>query len=546
MENIKNDKNKKAKMNNEYSKKKIPNNNKKYHKIIQKELYKNDQNTLNYNVLLNKLLLNLHEDRIQITKQLNNIENKLNIVEKKQQKMNKYINKIKNQVDDINDELDNIDIDISYDIDENGNIVNTDVTDQNKKTDENDKSITDNKKSISNLSNNLKNYLTFDHNTFNLDPIINILTQHKYNKQNTKNNENINENEEIINEIDENIKIENLNFDIKTIDDLLEMDKLYTNLIADSKQNVKMKYNNGLYEMNGKMYSINLEIIHKLSVPLLKLKNMVGIQKIKDNILDMILYYLQGFENKNNTMLHTIIEGPPGVGKTNLGIIIGEIYSALGIIEGGKFKIVKRTDLIGEYLGHTAQKTQRLIDEADGGILFIDEAYSLGSPDSKDSFSKECVDTLNQNLSENKKKFICIIAGYPDELDKCFFSQNQGLIRRFPFRYRIDSYNETEMKDIFLNKIKECKWKFDFNDTTKTQIDYMTNFFKHYKEYFNNYGGDIDNFITICKFIHSRRIITEHPKYRRILNKEDIIKGFDKYLKNKKENKNEYNCYIYS
>ena len=110
-------------------------------------------------------------------------------------------------------------------------------------------------------------------------------------------------------------------------------------------------------------------------------------------------------------MLHTIIEGPPGVGKTQLGKVLAKIYLSLGIIQSDKFRIASRKDFIGEYLGHTAIKTQKVIDSCMGGILFIDEAYSLGNGDTKkDSFSKECIDTLNQNLSENKGKFVCIIA----------------------------------------------------------------------------------------------------------------------------------------
>ena len=106
----------------------------------------------------------------------------------------------------------------------------------------------------------------------------------------------------------------------------------------------------------------------------------------------------------------------------------------MGVIKGNKrniygenkyeFKIVKRSDLIGKYLGHTAAKTQKVIDSCKGGVLFIDEAYSLGNPEGRDSFSKECIDTINQNLTENKANLLCIIAGYKDALDKCFFAYN--------------------------------------------------------------------------------------------------------------------------
>jgi len=270
----------------------------------------------------------------------------------------------------------------------------------------------------------------------------------------------------------ENIKNELHKFGIA--DDVIEkmlseneilMDKKYkvSDNIHQEKENTKPIVNKGLYEINGKKYPINLETLNKLVKPLTKLQNTIGMEKVKSGIFDMILYYLQNFETKNNNMLHTIIEGPPGVGKTMIGRIIGEIYSALGIIPSNKFKLVKRTDLIGEYVGHTAHKTQKAIDEANGGVLFIDEAYSLGSDEKKDTFSKECIDIINQNLSENKKKFICIVAGYPHELENCFFSYNPGLKRRFPFKYSIEGYSSDEMYSIFMKMIHDIKWNMNNN-----------------------------------------------------------------------------------
>jgi SpoVK/Ycf46/Vps4 family AAA+-type ATPase len=271
----------------------------------------------------------------------------------------------------------------------------------------------------------------------------------------------------------ENIKKELQKFGIA--DDIIEkmlseneilMDKKYKttdNTYEEMKENTKPSVNKGLYEINGKKYPINLETLNKLVKPLTKLKNTIGMEKVKSGIFDMILYYLQNFETKNNNMLHTIIEGPPGVGKTMIGRIIGEIYAALGIIPSNKFKLVKRTDLIGEYVGHTAHKTQKAIDEANGGVLFIDEAYSLGSDEKKDTFSKECIDIINQNLSENKKKFICIVAGYPHELESCFFSYNPGLKRRFPFKYSIEGYTSDEMYNIFMKMVHDIKWNMNNN-----------------------------------------------------------------------------------
>ena len=306
--------------------------------------------------------------------------------------------------------------------------------------------------------------------------------------------------------------------------------KPQTTKIKNVKSTGKL-LSNGLYEYKGKKYPINLETVKKLRKPLNKLNKLIGLSSVKDSILDMILYYLQNFETKNNNMLHTVIEGPPGVGKTELGRILAEIYAALGIIPSKKFKCVRRTDLIGEYLGHTAQKTQRAIDEADGGVLFIDEAYSLGNEDKRDSFSKECIDTLNQNLSEKKKKLIVIIAGYQDELEKSFFSYNPGLRRRFPFKFTIEGYSSDELRDIFLKKLKDSRWKVNEQEI---DISFLTKFFDTNKDKFLHYGGDIENLIVSCKFMHSRRLVGKHPKYRKIITKADIEQGLNRFIKNKK------------
>ncbi|ARF08913.1 AAA family ATPase [Catovirus CTV1] len=375
-------------------------------------------------------------------------------------------------------------------------------------------------------------------NTLNpFDKIFDMLF--KKNKDNKKDNktdetETIEENETI----DDNVKVEDMDINIKCLDDLIKLGELYVEKKGDmniTTEHKPKKYTN-LYELNGKYYPINLETINKLSVPLQNLKSMIGLEKVKNSILDMILYYIQNFEKSNKNMLHTVIEGPPGVGKTELGRIIAQIYASMGVIKSDKFKVVRRTDLIGEYVGHTAHKTQRVIDEANGGVLFIDEAYSLGSNEGKDSFSKECIDTINQNLSEQKKNLIVIIAGYPNELEKCFFSFNPGLGRRFPFRYNIEGYNETELKDIFLKKVKDMKWNIDDN----IEKEFIQDFFKTNLSKFCNYGGDIENLITMCKFCHSRRVIGKHPKYKRILNSVDITNGMNKFMEMKKSKQMDY------
>jgi SpoVK/Ycf46/Vps4 family AAA+-type ATPase len=285
------------------------------------------------------------------------------------------------------------------------------------------------------------------------------------------------------------------------------------------------------FKIGDKKYNVNLKTICNLIAPLKKLKRMIGLKNVKEQIFETIIYYLQGFENKNKNMMHSVIEGPPGVGKTKLGKILAQIYCAMGIIPSSKFKYVKATDMIGEHVGATKHMTQSVIDEADGGVLFIDEAYALSTGDSKDPYGKECMDTLNFNLSENKKKLIVIIAGYPEQLEKNFFSHNPGLQRRFPFRYKIDKYSAKELMEIFQEKIKLNKWKINNNITSK----FLEDFFNKNMELFENFGGDIENFLKKCQFSHSKRTIGLHPSFRGKLTIDDLNNGLLNFKKNKKE-----------
>ena len=315
---------------------------------------------------------------------------------------------------------------------------------------------------------------------------------------------------------------------IKTIDDLLELAKLYDK----TKPELMEKY------------TIDLKKLSEMSEPLLELKNMIGMESVKKSVIRQILYFLQGIEEQQD-MLHMIITGSPGIGKTSLGVILAKLYYSMGILDSkpsinpvtGKkedfiFKIYKRSDLIGQYLGHTANKTQKAIDECIGGVMFLDEAYSLGHEDKSDVYTKECLDTLNQNLSENKKNFILIIAGYPDQLDKCFFAHNEGLKRRFAFRYDIEKYTSKQLTEMLSLKINMNKWNFD----DSINIDEITKLIESNKKMFENFGGDIESWLLHIKIEHGVRIFGKHPKLRRFINIDDLNNGLEQF-KLAKENK---------
>jgi SpoVK/Ycf46/Vps4 family AAA+-type ATPase len=240
-----------------------------------------------------------------------------------------------------------------------------------------------------------------------------------------------------------------------------------------------------------------LQRLHYLITPLAKLNSMVGLENIKSDIFKKIIYWIKN--SYSNEYLHTIISGPPGVGKTEFAKIYADIFVRLGILKTDKFIEIKRDDLVGEYLGQTAPKTRQLLESAMGGVLFLDEAYSLGNKEKRDSFSKEAIDMINQYLSERKGEFMFIIAGYEDDMNSCLFGYNKGLRRRFHSHYKINGYQPTELKEIFNRKVNQTLFKLNVTD------DELNKFFTDNKSQFLYFGGDIEKFINEIKQCQSLR-----------------------------------------
>jgi hypothetical protein len=274
-----------------------------------------------------------------------------------------------------------------------------------------------------------------------------------------------------------------ISMDIKNLDDLIKLGETY-----DPKDKNK--------------YVINMKALHNCVPTLKELNSMIGMKNIKETVLDLIFFRLQNFEDDKEELWHLVIQGSPGCGKTEVSKILGKLYYGLGIVKYDKFMIVKRSDLIGKYLGHTAKQTQQVFDDAEGGVLFIDEAYSLGNPEGRDSFAKECIDTINLNLTE-KKNTVVIIAGYKEQLNESFFNYNPGLNRRFKMRLNVDTYDAKELRQIFIKKLKENKWDIFDNDEEK-QIP--LSFFEKNRSSFKYNGGDIENLWHMTKIVHARRV----------------------------------------
>ncbi|WP_280209063.1 AAA family ATPase [Nocardia cyriacigeorgica] len=153
--------------------------------------------------------------------------------------------------------------------------------------------------------------------------------------------------------------------------------------------------------------------------------------------------------NVDSKSQHLIFSGPPGTGKTTIARVIAKIFAGLGVVENADVIEVSRNDMVGTHLGHTAPKTNALIDSALGGVLFIDEAYTLIQEglSGGDAFGKEAVDTLLARMENDRDKLVVIIAGYEDEIDR-FLASNDGLASRFTKRVRFSSYDADELVQI--------------------------------------------------------------------------------------------------
>lgn len=218
-----------------------------------------------------------------------------------------------------------------------------------------------------------------------------------------------------------------------------------------------------------------------------ELNNLIGIKNIKnevDELIKLVQYYKEtGKDVLNKFSLHNVFIGNPGTGKTTVARIIGKIYKALGLLEKGHVVECERESLVAGFVGQTAIKTKEMIEKAKGGVLFIDEAYSLASSSGSD-FGKEAIEVILKNMEDLRGQFSVIVAGYPDNMSE-FLESNPGLKSRFDSTFVFEDYSVDELLEISL--ILFSKENLKPNDEAKEHLKkYIQSIYANRDRYFGN------------------------------------------------------------
>lgn len=218
----------------------------------------------------------------------------------------------------------------------------------------------------------------------------------------------------------------------------------------------------------------------KVKEILTELDDLIGLGTVKNLIYELQAFIeIQKCREKLNltsepTVLHMIFSGNPGTGKTTVARIVGKLFKEIGVLNKGHILECERADLVGEYIGHTAQKTREQIKKALGGILFVDEAYSLARGGEKD-FGKEAIDAMVKAMEDQKNNLVIILAGYKNEMD-FFIESNPGLRSRFPIHIFFPDYSAEELYAIGESMLSKRQYelspeaKITFKKRCNTQI----------------------------------------------------------------------------
>jgi SpoVK/Ycf46/Vps4 family AAA+-type ATPase len=226
-----------------------------------------------------------------------------------------------------------------------------------------------------------------------------------------------------------------------------------------------------------------------LSELLQELNNLIGLQIVKNEVSTIIsqIKIKKAREEKGLSQVptsnHLVFMGNPGTGKTTVARLLGHIYNRLGLLSKGQLVEVDKSGLVAGYIGQTAIKTQKVIEESMGGILFIDEAYSLVA-EGTGGFGKEAIDTLLKAMEDNRDNFIVIVAGYSNLMDG-FLKSNPGLQSRFNNFIHFEDYDAEQLYEIFVGICKKYRYIVE-----PSSIDYLK---QHFADLYKNRGENYAN-----------------------------------------------------
>jgi AAA+ superfamily predicted ATPase len=241
-----------------------------------------------------------------------------------------------------------------------------------------------------------------------------------------------------------------------------------------------------------------------------ELNALVGLENVKSKVNDLISYQKvqkmrrdKGLHTTKST-LHLAFTGNPGTGKTTVARIVGRIYKQIGLLSKGHFIEVSRTDLIAGYQGQTALKVKKVIEKAKGGVLFIDEAYSITENDHSDSYGRECLTELTKALEDYRDDLVVIVAGYTEPMNK-FFESNPGLKSRFNTLIEFEDYNADELEEILITMCKKNDYKLS-NSVKGVIKNFLESQIANKDENFAN-GRLVRNIYDDLVMNHARRVV---------------------------------------